>query len=245
MAAPAPDHYATLGIAREATAADVRAAYRRRSRELHPDRNPSPEANRQMAELNAAYAVPGDPGRRADYDRSRPRARVAPRMPAVPPTEGPGAPQPDRMPDWYEFLDLRHGTPTAEVLDALRRARTAIISAGYSEADEGRLLAQLQRAAATLTDPRVRAVYDRALEGTPPPPGQYPAFHEHWYSYLGVRPTASLETIAGQVTRLAAGMRKDSPEYRELQLAWRTLRDPGKRLAYDRELIDSRLAASR
>jgi DnaJ-class molecular chaperone len=243
MAAPLPDHYATLGVPREATFAEVRAAYRRRSRELHPDRNQSPDANRQMAALNAAYAVLGDGARRAEYDRALPRRHAAPRPAATPPAEGPGAPQPGHMPDWYEFLDLRHGTSTAEILDALRRTRAAILGAGYSEADEERLLAQLRRAAATLTEPRVRAIYDRALEGTPPPPGQYPDYHEHWYSYLGVRPTASLETIAGQVTRLAAGMRRDSPEFRALQLAWRTLRDPEQRLAYDRELIDSRLAA--
>jgi DnaJ-class molecular chaperone len=232
-----------LGVSREATVAEVRAAYRRRSRELHPDRNPSPDANRQMAALNAAYAVLSDPVRRADYDRRRPASRVAPRPPKTPPAEGPGAPQPDRMPDWYEFLDLRHGTSSAEILDALRRTRAAITTAGYSDTDEERLLAQLRRAAATLTEPRIRAVYDRALEGTPPPAGQYPEFHEHWYSFLGVRPTASLEKIAAQVTRIAAGLRKDSPEYRELQLAWRTLRDPAKRLDYDRDLLDSRLAA--
>ena len=67
-------HYEALGIPTDATADDVRKAYLRLAREHHPDRHAaSPgnvvEAERRMREVNAAWAVLGDAGRRADYDR--------------------------------------------------------------------------------------------------------------------------------------------------------------------------------
>jgi hypothetical protein len=67
-------HYEALGIPTDATADDVRRAYLRLAREHHPDRHAaSPgnvvEAERRMREVNAAWAVLGDPGRRAEYDR--------------------------------------------------------------------------------------------------------------------------------------------------------------------------------
>lgn len=236
---PTADHYETLGVTRRATAKEVKAAYRQRSRELHPDRNASPDAHRAMAELNAAYAVLRDQARRADYDRAHP-ARVAARAPAQPPRAGPGAPQPERLPDWYEFLDLRHGADTAHVLAALKRTGATIRAANYSDEDEDHLLAQLKVAADTLTNPSLRAVYDRALEGTPPPPGAYPPWHEDYYSYLGVRPDAPFVRIAEQVADLASKSRKGTREYRELEAAWRTLRDEASRAAYDVRLARER-----
>ena len=48
MAAPEPDHYAVLDVARTATEVEIRTAYRRLAREYHPDANPSPEAEQRM-----------------------------------------------------------------------------------------------------------------------------------------------------------------------------------------------------
>lgn len=65
-----PDHYATLGLARRSTVAQIRAAYRVLAAEHHPDRNPdSPEALQRMQELNAAHETLSDPVRRRIYDR--------------------------------------------------------------------------------------------------------------------------------------------------------------------------------
>jgi hypothetical protein len=60
--------YDLLGVAPDASAADVRAAYRRAARAHHPDRHGEQAATR-MAAVNAAWEVLGDPRRRAEYDR--------------------------------------------------------------------------------------------------------------------------------------------------------------------------------
>ncbi len=64
-----PGHYATLGLDRGCTAAQIRAAYRLLARQHHPDLNPdSPAALRRTQELNAAHEILGDPARRRAYD---------------------------------------------------------------------------------------------------------------------------------------------------------------------------------
>jgi molecular chaperone DnaJ len=63
------DYYQLLQVPPDASAEDVKRAYRRLAREYHPDRNPDPGAREQMAEINRAYEVLSDPERRARYDR--------------------------------------------------------------------------------------------------------------------------------------------------------------------------------
>lgn len=63
-------HYETLGLALGSSAADIKAAYRRLALELHPDRNPAPEAAERFSAVAAAYEVLGDPERRQAYDRA-------------------------------------------------------------------------------------------------------------------------------------------------------------------------------
>lgn len=63
------DYYATLGVSRDASDADVKKAYRRLAMEYHPDRNDSPEAEAKFKELSEAYQVLADPQKRAHYDR--------------------------------------------------------------------------------------------------------------------------------------------------------------------------------
>ncbi len=67
-----PNHYATLGLERDCTLAEVREAYRRLVKEHHPDRHAqAPEAVRRAQELNAAHEVLSDPTRRRVYDREQ------------------------------------------------------------------------------------------------------------------------------------------------------------------------------
>lgn len=64
------DHYATLGLDRRCTAAQVRSAYRLLSKRHHPDLNPdAPGAHERAQALNAAHEILSDPARRRAYDR--------------------------------------------------------------------------------------------------------------------------------------------------------------------------------
>jgi molecular chaperone DnaJ len=64
------DYYDILGVDRSADEKAIKAAYRRQARECHPDVNPDdPQAEERFKELSQAYAVLGDPQKRAAYDR--------------------------------------------------------------------------------------------------------------------------------------------------------------------------------
>lgn len=71
-------YYAILGLGIDADAAAIKAAYRRRAMELHPDRNASPDATRQFQLLNEAYAALNDPAARAEYDTKSVEPREEP-----------------------------------------------------------------------------------------------------------------------------------------------------------------------
>ncbi|MEM0961009.1 MAG: molecular chaperone DnaJ [Bacteroidota bacterium] len=64
------DYYEVLGVARTATAAEIKKAYRKRAMESHPDRNPGDaEAEAQFKAAAEAYEVLSDADKRARYDR--------------------------------------------------------------------------------------------------------------------------------------------------------------------------------
>jgi molecular chaperone DnaJ len=65
----ANDYYAILGVRRDADADEIKKAYRRLARELHPDVNPDPQTQERFKEITQAYEVLSDTEKRYRYDR--------------------------------------------------------------------------------------------------------------------------------------------------------------------------------
>ena len=63
------DHYEVLGVSRTASEDEIKKAYRKLARELHPDINPDPQAAERFKLVTHAYEVLADPQQRAGYDR--------------------------------------------------------------------------------------------------------------------------------------------------------------------------------
>ena len=64
------DYYKILGVDKNIPQNDVRAAYRKRAKQFHPDLHPNdPKAKAKFQALNEAYDVISDPDKRAKYDK--------------------------------------------------------------------------------------------------------------------------------------------------------------------------------
>src|SRR5215470_699647 len=75
------DPYDVLGVSKGASASEIKSAFRKRAKTLHPDANrQDPKAAARFAELNAAYEIIGDAGKRQAYDRGEIDAEGKPRF---------------------------------------------------------------------------------------------------------------------------------------------------------------------
>ena len=75
------DPYEVLGVARGASAGEVKTAFRRLAKKLHPDANKhDPKAASRFAEINAAYEIVGDADKRKSFDRGEIDAEGKPRF---------------------------------------------------------------------------------------------------------------------------------------------------------------------
>jgi curved DNA-binding protein CbpA len=110
--------YDELGVSRDVGPSDLKAAYRRLAKRLHPDAGGSPDAADRLARVNRAWGVLSNPERRAAYDRSLP-ARPAPPRPAAAPSHhhDAGAARwstPRRAEEWFGGIRLQVARVTAE-----------------------------------------------------------------------------------------------------------------------------------
>jgi len=76
------DLYSTLGVARGASEADIKKAYRKLAKELHPDKNKdNPKATERFSKVTQAYDILTDKDKRAQYDRGEIDEDGNPKMP--------------------------------------------------------------------------------------------------------------------------------------------------------------------
>ena len=125
------DYYRVLGVSETATAKEIKSAYRKLSREYHPDTNPGDAAaEERFKEVSAAYDVVGNDERRKEYDEVR---RLGPAGAGFPGGGGPGrVPVPGR------------GRPRRSARRAVRPA----VAAGVAEV-AGRTGARTSRPSST------------------------------------------------------------------------------------------------
>src|SRR5256885_113847 len=75
------DPYDVLGVSKSASAADIKSAFRKLAKKLHPDANKhDPKAATRFAELNAAYEILGEDDKRKAFDRGEIDAEGKPRF---------------------------------------------------------------------------------------------------------------------------------------------------------------------
>jgi curved DNA-binding protein CbpA len=130
------DPYSVLGVGRRASAAEVRRAYLTLARRHHPDSHAEggpaarAAAERKMQEVNAAWAVLGDPARRAAFDDDE--AERNPRSSRPDPGFRPFDPGPDPDPADAPDVPYRPGPPPSRGERALRLAPGLLFAAAVA-----------------------------------------------------------------------------------------------------------------
>lgn len=111
------DYYKIMGVARDASAQDIKRAHRRLARRYHPDVSQEPDAEARFKDISEAYEVLRDPHKRAAYDQLGPRwqagqdFRPPPDWNAGQESPGPGSGAGPRAgdADFSDFFDILFG----------------------------------------------------------------------------------------------------------------------------------------
>ena len=123
----ADDYYKTLGVKRDASQADIQKAYRDLARKYHPDLNPDDKtAKKKFQEVQTAFDVLNDPGKREMYDRYGANFEQMGQG-AGPQRRGPARGQPGMGPedfDFSQFFGERFGAEDLENVVARRNILT-------------------------------------------------------------------------------------------------------------------------
>ncbi|HXW18930.1 MAG TPA: DnaJ C-terminal domain-containing protein [Roseiarcus sp.] len=82
------DPYEVLGLAKAASAAEIKSTYRRLAKKYHPDQSKDPRAKEKFAEITSAYEIVGDEKKRGEFDRGEIDAEGKPRHPGFEGFEG-------------------------------------------------------------------------------------------------------------------------------------------------------------
>ena len=91
-------HYNILGISENATAAEIKSAFRALAKTYHPDHNKNADAKRRFCEVYAAYEILSDPVKRKHYDQLLQQAKTSP---------GKVVPKTDPINDWSNEANTR------------------------------------------------------------------------------------------------------------------------------------------
>ena len=108
MTTVAKDYYGILGVPRDASADDIKRAYRKLARQYHPDINPEPSAQERFKEINAAYEVLSDDQKRQIVDLGG-----DPLAPGSGGMGGPGGPAGGPFVGFQDIMDAFFGTAGA------------------------------------------------------------------------------------------------------------------------------------
>ncbi len=111
------DPYTTLGVARNASEKDIKSAYRKLAKELHPDRNTdNPKATERFSKVTHAYDLLTDKDKRARFDRGEIDAEGNPTSPFG---SGGGGRQPGGQRGGFEGFGVNEGIDIGDIFDGL------------------------------------------------------------------------------------------------------------------------------
>ncbi len=125
------DPYKTLGVARDASEADIKKAYRKLAKQLHPDRNKdNPKASERFSQVTVAYDLLSDKDKRARFDRGEIDGEGNPTSPFG--FGGGAGPRPGAAPGGFRSESFNFGGESADMGDIFEGLFNTGRSGGFS-----------------------------------------------------------------------------------------------------------------